>query len=390
MFNGELRDKLLFEDAEFTYSRRYFWAFQTLGTVNQSIKAMVDAYEDTLTDDVWDGRHKTLWPLVDDDSARNAYWRRRMASLKRDFESEISALKIIIEENDDRRKEIRNLRDNLFSGTSVLESRKSVEQTEITVQQGHNIKLLTLVNMLFLPLQFVTGVFGMTAMPTDGSYWRFGVVLTTVCIPFFLLIGSMNTTRGMIFWKDQVGSWILKIGRIFWWMSTKDGRSKNNERRDSASSDSSNELALKSMGRSQSSVEAIARRRGPSPPVERDQEPERSPEKRRSISFGQPLIMSPDPQVGLMGTPTDSFQRSQILHNNIRPIEEEPLQVPQPAMITAPSYSKANSAEAEIEIAAQPGRAGSKTTNGTAGRSRFWAILRAGKRRGQDAGEVVV
>ena len=41
MFNGDLRDKLLFEDAEFTYSRRYFWAFQTLGLMNDSIKAIV-------------------------------------------------------------------------------------------------------------------------------------------------------------------------------------------------------------------------------------------------------------------------------------------------------------------------------------------------------------
>lgn len=33
----------------------------------------------------------------------------------------------------------------LFSGTSVLESRRSVREAQITVQQGHNIKLLTLV-----------------------------------------------------------------------------------------------------------------------------------------------------------------------------------------------------------------------------------------------------
>jgi hypothetical protein len=46
-----------------------------------------------------------------------------------------------------------------------MEARKSVLQAEITVQQGHNIKLLTLVNLFFLPLTFVTSVFGMEILP---------------------------------------------------------------------------------------------------------------------------------------------------------------------------------------------------------------------------------
>ena len=68
-----------------------------------------------------------------------------MAGLKRDFEKEIKGLEKLYEENDDLRKEIRTLRDQLFSGTSVLESRKSVELSAVTILQGHNIKLLTLV-----------------------------------------------------------------------------------------------------------------------------------------------------------------------------------------------------------------------------------------------------
>jgi len=69
-----------------------------------------------------------------------------MHALKRDFERQIKCLEKVYEDNDDRRKEIRTLRDQLFSGTSVLESRKSVELSEVTILQGHNIKLLTLVS----------------------------------------------------------------------------------------------------------------------------------------------------------------------------------------------------------------------------------------------------
>ncbi|KAE8442027.1 hypothetical protein EG329_003928 [Mollisiaceae sp. DMI_Dod_QoI] len=213
IFDGNERDKLLFEDEHFTYSRRYFWAFQTLGVMNNDIKAMVDAYNDNFTDEVWEGKHKTLWPMVEEDSSRTVYWRKRMFALRKDFERIISQLEKLWGENDDRRKEIRTLRDQLFSGTSVQESRKSVELSEVTILQGHNIKLLTLVSIFFLPLTFVTSVFGMTNMPTEHQFKVFGIVMATVCIPFFLLIGSLNTTSGMEFWQSkwhQLLRWIFR------------------------------------------------------------------------------------------------------------------------------------------------------------------------------------
>lgn len=160
MFDSEIRDRLLFEDGAYTMVRRYFWAHQTLGIMNESIKAMVDAYEDTFTDDVWEGKHKTLWPMMDPDSQRSLHYKKKMAALKIELEGAVANLRKVILENEGRRKEIIGLRDELFSGTSIQESRKSVEATETTVQQGHNIKLLTLVSMCFLPLTFVTSVFG--------------------------------------------------------------------------------------------------------------------------------------------------------------------------------------------------------------------------------------
>lgn len=145
MFNGGLRDKLLFEDDEFTYSRRYFWAFQTLGLMRDGIKAIIDTYEKTFADDVWEGKHKTLWPMIDEHSKRSEHYRKRMAHLKKDFDKIVRDLNRLDDDIDERRKEIRTLRDQLFNGTSVLESRKSVELSAVTILQGHNIKLLTLV-----------------------------------------------------------------------------------------------------------------------------------------------------------------------------------------------------------------------------------------------------
>lgn len=90
-----------------------------------------------------------------------------MAVLRQKFETQMEAFRKLINGNEERRAEIRGLREELYIGTSVKESRKSVEATETTVQQGHNIKLLTLVSIFFLPSQFVTSVFGMTNMPTS-------------------------------------------------------------------------------------------------------------------------------------------------------------------------------------------------------------------------------
>lgn len=172
MFSEETRDKLLFEDDKYTYSRRYFWAFQTLAIMNDNIQEMIAAYRETFTDDVWTGKHKTIWPGAEDTSARYSHWRRRMENLRKDLEQEVLQLEAILRSNEKEQKEIKALRDQvrrssifaltlstslhradlcasikLFSGTSVEESRKSVQQTLITVEQGHNIKILTLVSL---------------------------------------------------------------------------------------------------------------------------------------------------------------------------------------------------------------------------------------------------
>jgi hypothetical protein len=378
MFKGDIRDKLLFEDSSFSNSRRYFWAFQTLGTMNQSIKAMIDAYEDTFTKEVWEGRHKTLWPLVDINSGRNIYWKKRMASLKIDFESEIEALKIIMQENVDRRKEIKNLRENLFSGTSVLESRKSVEQTEITVAQGHNIKLLTLVNMFFLPLTFVTSIFGMTNMPSDGDFWRFGIVMATVCIPFFLLIGSMNTNRGMKFWTEQFGSFWARTTRIFTW--AKKPKSTGQTSSTSLTSVNSNEM-LHRQGRSLSASERMARRTWRDISDETKPDSDHSPSPAKFISPTRPYSIKEEPGIeSMLVDPSESSKdvKNKEVHterDSVINLSASPsLQKMQPAVTAASSDAVAS------ETTQSPEGTSSRAALQKDDRG-LWERLRSGKRR---------
>jgi len=167
MFGPDIRDSLLFGDKDFTYSRRYFWAHQTLRLINGSMSSMIDAYERTFTDLVWDGKHKTLWPRLDQNSARDRYFKENNTTpLPAKSEIDRKNLRKLMQKNDERRERNLGLKEELVTGTSIQKSRKSVQNTKITIQQGHNIKLLSLVSIFFLPSTFFTFTRSRSCHPT--------------------------------------------------------------------------------------------------------------------------------------------------------------------------------------------------------------------------------
>ena len=121
---------------------------QTLSIMSIDIRDMISSYRDTFHDGVWDGTDKIVWPGADQSSSRHLNWRKRMALLRGDIEREIIRLEHIESMNEKKIRTIQGLRDDLFSGTSVMESRKSVYMAETAILQGHNIKILTLVTIL--------------------------------------------------------------------------------------------------------------------------------------------------------------------------------------------------------------------------------------------------
>lgn len=95
LFDKELRDQMLFEDENFTYSRKYFWAYQTLSIINSDITEMIDAYRETFKDSVWDGTNKIIWPGESSQSSRYLHWRKKMAKIRKEIEYEIQKLEDI-------------------------------------------------------------------------------------------------------------------------------------------------------------------------------------------------------------------------------------------------------------------------------------------------------
>jgi hypothetical protein len=238
IFDAPFRDELIFESGDFVFTRRYFWASQTLGVLAEEIERIIAAYRDTFTDEVWSGEHRTLFPGKADKSARFANWRKKMLHTRKLFEHEVDKLKEILRFINREQKEIKSLREWLFSGTSVAESRQAVKQALITVEQGYNIKLLTLVTIFFLPLMFVTSVFGMTNMPVDDDFVPAIVMALAICLPTYLLIAVINSPE-----KFQKGvAWLLWPWVLLWtwtrqswiwtkasWIWTKEASRKTDE-----------------------------------------------------------------------------------------------------------------------------------------------------------------
>lgn len=203
IFSESLRDERLFDDASFVWTKQYFWALHVLPRINQSILEMQLALRKIIgRSDEWSTYISELWPdlplnitgrLLKLDPSSKV----RFQELESEFYQIDNKLRSIWEDNQNLIPQIQALQSTLFNGTSILESRK-------TVQQGENVKLLTMVNVFFLPLTFITSVFGMTNMPEDASFVRFGIVLVAVCLPLFGFIGFSSSQYGYLYMRTRM------------------------------------------------------------------------------------------------------------------------------------------------------------------------------------------
>jgi hypothetical protein len=94
------------------------------------------------------------------------------------------------------------LRSLTASQLSIIESRRGIEVSERAMEvtsraerQSHAINRLTQLAFLFLPLTFVTGVFGMNIKPfNDGApMWKFWLSMVCIAIPSFFF--GLQTAR---------------------------------------------------------------------------------------------------------------------------------------------------------------------------------------------------
>lgn len=108
-----------FADDGHKTSQRYFWASQVLASANDRIQAMIQTYREQLTDDVWMGKHDTIWPGTQDDGPKYASWRKAMLSIKHDFEVVLAQLEETMKRDIEEQKDISALQTQVRTTTDV-------------------------------------------------------------------------------------------------------------------------------------------------------------------------------------------------------------------------------------------------------------------------------
>jgi hypothetical protein len=124
----------LSDDPNFSRSQNYFWAIQIYRLFEETLTKTITTWEDFKND--------SLDKL---NNGRIEHWDEQVQVIDKSIGSLRDKLKRVQES----RREITGLRDGLFGAMSLFDSRTAV-------RQGDNIRLLTYINILFLPLTFCT------------------------------------------------------------------------------------------------------------------------------------------------------------------------------------------------------------------------------------------
>ncbi|MCJ1383890.1 hypothetical protein MMC17_007004 [Xylographa soralifera] len=114
LFSKDTRERFFADDAQLTLARRYFWALQTLSTINESLKSIMETWE----------RHQSAFDTND----RLPYFHRKLTSVeklevKRSTQEIVGTIKSMAErivKNEERRSEIMTLRDGSILGVADL------------------------------------------------------------------------------------------------------------------------------------------------------------------------------------------------------------------------------------------------------------------------------
>jgi hypothetical protein len=214
LFRESLRDERLFDDASFVWTKRYFWAHHVLTRVKRSISEITEVLNGSF---IGSKIELVEWPFTEPHpTLKTSKGEQVLKDLKEQLGITKKQLEILMENNKVLIEQIQSLQSTVFNGTSVLESRR-------TVQQGENVKLLTIVNVFFLPLTFITSVFGMTNMPEDAGFVRFGIVLVAVCLPLFGFIGLASSHQGYTYIR-------VTMRRTWGWIKVRLGPRKKEKR----------------------------------------------------------------------------------------------------------------------------------------------------------------
>jgi hypothetical protein len=170
-FHGD-KHSLLSDDSSFSKSKRYIWAIQVYKVFEKKLGETISVWEEF--------EAKSLHKLDD-----------RQLDNHKDESLEIihTAIEALKRKRDNirmRRAEVSDMKDGLFATSQLLDSR-------VSVRQNDNIRLLTYINLLFLPLAFCTSIFGMqTILPSSVHPSWFAITICAVTVFTAFLVFNLQ------------------------------------------------------------------------------------------------------------------------------------------------------------------------------------------------------
>ncbi|KAF4182896.1 hypothetical protein CNMCM7927_009438 [Aspergillus lentulus] len=177
IFDPDEHDRLLFDDNTFSRSRLYFWAIDCLGMFIPSISATMREWQN-----FWEARKHIF--NAGENSTREV--RREtgdaaipwcvplgyLANLVPQVEDQIARLEALRSRLENMRSQIDTLRNGLFNASAVIESRAATEL-------GENVRLLTYISIVYLPLSFCAALWAIDYSYHPGVFTVVTVLLGT-------------------------------------------------------------------------------------------------------------------------------------------------------------------------------------------------------------------
>ncbi|CZR56880.1 uncharacterized protein PAC_06769 [Phialocephala subalpina] len=167
--NPQQHDNLLVDDESFSRSKKYFWAITTLTEIETLIE----------------GNMKQISKILlrrAPESAELEY-KERLKSCRSDLEKSIGKLLQLQRNFATKRKEATYLRDGLFNASSVMETRAAN-------LLGENVRLLTIVSIMFLPLSFCMSVWSVNNQ--IFSLHNLWITATVIALSTYMLVFNIN------------------------------------------------------------------------------------------------------------------------------------------------------------------------------------------------------
>ncbi|KAK3354036.1 hypothetical protein B0T25DRAFT_224469 [Lasiosphaeria hispida] len=94
----------------------------------------------------------------------------RVDNLLPDLATRLSELRNLLQTAQNTSAALKDILTLKQQQASVIEARTAVTQASLTLRQGQSIMIFTTVTIIFLPLSFFVGLFGMGALPADLSF----------------------------------------------------------------------------------------------------------------------------------------------------------------------------------------------------------------------------